>query len=179
MHIVIDGYNFIRQSISLCSFDRRSLEEGRKALLRFLIPYKKSRRHNITVVFDAWDSDNPFEERDLWRGIEIIYSRRGREADDVIKELIDNKTGKEILVVTSDRDVSHYANRRNAAVMSSQEFEQTIFKILSTGQEQATSHEKENDEEDEHQSLKGGAKKGPSRKLSRRKRHSHNSIKKL
>ena len=182
MHIVIDGYNFIQQSASLCSFNRFSLEEGRKALFRFLMPYKKSRNHSITIVFDAWDSGNPFEERDSRHGMEIIYSRRGRKADDVIKELVDTKREKEILVVTSDREVAHYAVCRNATAVSSQEFEQTVFRILTVKQANDCSlpvHEKENEEDDDHHPWRGGNKKGPSHKPSRRKRRFLNSVKKL
>ena len=180
MHIVIDGYNFIQQSASLRSFNRHSLEEGRQALFHFLLPYRKSRNHNITIVFDAWDGDSPFEERDLRHGMEIIYSRRGRKADDVIKELVKNKGGKEILVVTSDREVAHYAICRNAATVSSQGFEQTVSRILSTEQTTARSlpdHEKENETDDNHH--RRNDKKGPSHKLSRRKRCSRNSMKKI
>ena len=106
MHIVIDGYNLIRQSDQLRSLDRRSLEEGRNALIRFLTPYKKGRRHAITVVFDAWDGGGPLEERDRQAGIDVIYSRRGKKADDVIKEMVSKGRGEETLVVTSDRDVA-------------------------------------------------------------------------
>jgi len=179
MHIVIDGYNFIRQSSSLRSFDRRSLEEGRNALIRFLLPYRKSKNHNITIVYDGREGDNPFEERDLLRGMEIIYSRRGREADDVIKELIDNKKGKEILVVTSDREVAHYAARRNTATLSSQEFEQTVSRIIAADQMNPPPSCEKEEKDDSSDFPARGNKKGPSRKLSRKDRHRHRSIKKL
>ncbi|MBN1828305.1 MAG: NYN domain-containing protein, partial [Deltaproteobacteria bacterium] len=54
MHIIIDGYNFIRQSDRLRRFERISLEEGRKQLLRTVGEYRKLRGHKITVVFDGW-----------------------------------------------------------------------------------------------------------------------------
>ncbi len=34
MHIIIDGYNLIRQSDALRRYERLSLEEGRNALIR-------------------------------------------------------------------------------------------------------------------------------------------------
>jgi len=115
----------------------------------------------------------------IYHGIEIIYSRRSRKADDVIKKLIDNKREKEILVVTSDREAAHYAICRNAAAVPSQEFEQTVFRILSAEQMSVRSlptHEEENEEDDNHYQRRD-KKKGPSHKFSRRKCRFHNSIK--
>ena len=54
MHIYIDGYNLIRQSIRLRRFERQSLEAGRNALLEWLARYKRTKDHRITVVFDGW-----------------------------------------------------------------------------------------------------------------------------
>jgi len=61
MHIIIDGYNLIRQSEALRRFDSFGLEAGRKELLRLLSLYRKSRGHRITVVLDGWMSGPPVE----------------------------------------------------------------------------------------------------------------------
>jgi len=175
MHIVIDGYNLIRQSDHLRSFDRRSLEEGRNALIRFLVPYKKGRPHAITVVFDAWDGGGPLEERDRQGGIDIIYSRRGKKADDVIKEMMGRRRGEEILVVTSDRDVADYAVRRGATAVSSPEFEEVVTRFHA-GELASFSNEAS---EPEDRSWKGTKKKGPSRRLSRSAKDFQNRMKKL
>ena len=175
MHIVIDGYNLIRQSDQLRSLDRRSLEEGRNALIRFLAPYKKGRNHAITVVFDAWDGGSPLEERDRHGGINIIYSRRGQKADDVIKEMMETCRGEEILVVTSDRDVSDYAVRRGATALSSPEFEEAVTRFHA-GEPVPFRNEAS---EPEDSSWKGTKKKGPSRRLSRSAKDFRNRLKKL
>ena len=54
MHIIVDGYNLIRQSDTFRHSERKSLEEGRNALIRSLAGYRKLRGHRITVVFDGW-----------------------------------------------------------------------------------------------------------------------------
>ncbi|MEQ8213875.1 MAG: NYN domain-containing protein, partial [Smithellaceae bacterium] len=64
MHIIIDGYNLIRQSDSLRRYERQSLEAGRQALISRLIEYKRKKGHKITVVFDGWDQGAAMEERD-------------------------------------------------------------------------------------------------------------------
>ncbi|MFZ4438471.1 MAG: NYN domain-containing protein [Syntrophales bacterium] len=47
MHIIVDGYNLIRQSDTFRQFEKKSLEEGRNALLRSLAGYRKLRGHHI------------------------------------------------------------------------------------------------------------------------------------
>jgi len=81
MHIIVDGYNLIRQSDTFRQSERKSLEEGRNALIRSLAGYRKLRGHRITVVFDGWVGGSPLEERDRALGVEIIYSRLGEKAD--------------------------------------------------------------------------------------------------
>ena len=117
MHIIVDGYNLIRQSITFRQFEKKSLEEGRNALLRSLAGYRKLRDHRITVVFDGWVAGSPKEERDLAGGVEIIYSRLGEKADEVIKRLL-AKGDEEILVVSSDREIVVFATRRGKSAMA-------------------------------------------------------------
>src|SRR5512138_1801594 len=102
MHIIVDGYNLIRQSDVLRLHERQGLEAGRKALVHLLAGYRRSRGHRITVVFDGWLGGPPQEERDREAGIDIIYSRRGEKADEVIKRLA-RQHADETVVVTSDR----------------------------------------------------------------------------
>jgi uncharacterized protein len=175
MHIVIDGYNLIRQSDHLRPFDKRSLEQGRNALIQFLAPYRKGRRHTITVVFDAWDGGGPLEERDTQAGIAIVYSRRAKTADDVIKEMVQRRGGEEILVVTSDRDVADHAIRRGASAISSPEFEQIVFRFSAID----SSSPEESGSDEEESSGKGTKKKGPSRRLSRNAKDFQKRLKKL
>ena len=52
VHVVVDGYNLIRQSGALSSEEALSLELGRGALLERLRRYKRIRGHQITAVFN-------------------------------------------------------------------------------------------------------------------------------
>lgn len=176
MHIIIDGYNLIRQSDHLRSVDRRSLEAGRNALIQFLAPYRRGRGHAMTVVFDAWDGGGPREERDRQAGIDIVYSRRGRKADDVIKEMVEKRTGTETLVVTSDRDIADYAVRRSATAVSSPEFERAVLRFY---ERMAFPSASEEMDENEERGGKGTRKKGPSRRVSRGAKNFQKKIKKL
>ena len=55
-------------------------------------------------------------------GIEVIYSRFGELADEVIKRLVDeSKNPAENLVVSSDREIKEFAQSCGAFVVSAQE----------------------------------------------------------
>jgi|YelNatPaOPRAMG01_1025707.scaffolds.fasta_scaffold02637_19 predicted RNA-binding protein with PIN domain len=169
MHIIIDGYNLIRQSPSLRRHELKSLEEGRRALLEFLFPYAMKRPHRITVVFDGWREGDARLTREREKGIDIIYSPKGVTADEVIKDLTAHP-GEEILVVTSDRDVAQYVERRGGTAVTSQEFESLLKEHLHRPQE------KDYEDEEEEQRHK---KKGPAHRLSRRERLYRKRISKL
>ena len=172
MHILIDGYNLIRQSVDLRRFERHSLEAGRKALIDWLARYREHKGHTVTVVFDGWESGSPLEERDYSSGINIIYSPRGVKADDVIKRITAG-SDEEILVVSSDREIASFAQRRGKATLSSLEFESIVNRQMAFPDDAAGEDHK--DDQDE----RPGHKKGPSHKLSRAQRQAQSKIRKL
>jgi len=174
MHILIDGYNLIRQSVSLKRFERQSLDAGRKALIAWLADYRKRKDHRITVVFDGWESGPAQEERDYDCGISIIYSGRGVKADDVIKR-ITASTDEEILVVSSDREISSFATRRGKATLSSAEFESIVSRQSSPSADNQPAQK----DEDEVENSRPVSKKGPAHKLSRAQRQAQSKIRKL
>jgi predicted RNA-binding protein with PIN domain len=174
MHIIVDGYNLIRQSDALRRCERISLEEGRLALLRSLADYRKLRGHRITVVFDGWEGGSPREARDRAGGMDIIYSRLGEKADEVIKRLV--ATGsEEILVVTSDREIANFAARRGKASIDSLAFAERLERIAA-GPSSDADIPAEADEDDR---LGTAKKKGPARRLSKQKRAALARIRKL
>ena len=173
MLIIIDGYNLIRQSVELRRYERKGLEAGRNALLARLTEYGKIKNHQITVVFDGIQSGWAEEGRDRAGRINIIYSRHGEKADDVIKRLAAH-SGEEIVVVSSDREISSYVTRLGRTSLSSPEFETILDKTIAAD----FSPLPEVEEDDDDQS-KPVFKKGPSRKLPRARRKAQSKINKL
>ena len=177
MHIIIDGYNLIRQSVALRRYERFSLEAGRKALIRFTALYKRRKGHKVTVVFDGWEAGPAEEERDRQEGIDIVYSRRGEKADDVIKRMVQHG-GEECVVVSSDRDIADFVSRRGGTAVSSQEFEALIDRVKDRMSDtQPRSDEGYDKEEDDVK--EGVRRKGPSRRLSRKKKAAIVKLRKL
>ncbi len=179
MHIIIDGYNLIRQSDSLRRLEKINLEEGRNALIQSVSLYKKQREHRITIVFDGWENGSLEEERDRRAGVHIIYSRRGEKADEVIKRMVQGR-GEEVIVVTSDRDIADFVNRRGGVAIPSREFESLLNRTKVQMFTDDVSVENSKDGENEnHKLIKKTKKKGPSRRLSRRERAFLSKVKKL
>lgn len=174
MHIIVDGYNLIRQSDTLRGCERISLEAGRQALLRSLDGYRKLRGHRITVVFDGWVGGSPREERDRAGGMDIIYSRLGEKADEVIKRLL-QRGSEEIMVVTSDREIASFAARRGKSSIASAAFA-SLLDGVAAGPVSDDPPEGEEEDEDRRAAAK---KKGPARRLSKQKRVALARIKKL
>ncbi|MFO7665762.1 MAG: NYN domain-containing protein [Desulfobacterales bacterium] len=163
LHIIIDGYNLIRQSPLLSSLDRRDIQIGRRALLDLLASYKKNKPHRITVVFDGISDSVYSSAKEKIKGIEVRFSRRPDSADTVIKELASDYR-ENALIVSSDMDVVRFAEAKGSATISSPLFENKIRAAASYLYDSGT----ENDEEERRTDTK---KKGPSRRLSRKMRH--------
>jgi predicted RNA-binding protein with PIN domain len=177
MHIIVDGYNLIRQSDTFRQSERKSLEEGRNALIRSLAGYRKLRGHRITIVFDGWVGGSPLEERDRAGEVEIVYSRLGEKADEVIKRML-AKGDEEILVVTSDREIATFAVRRGKSAIASAAFDALLERNAAgfspTGVPGAVGGD--DDDDDDRPGMK---RKGPSRRLSKQKRAALARIRKL
>lgn len=177
MHIIIDGYNLIRQSDFLRRAERTSLEAGRHLLVKTLAKYNKGRRHRITVVFDGWVEGSFREEHADEGGIHIVYSRRGERADEVIKRMC-RAGGSELVVVSSDREVALHAERSGGVSLSSPDFE---MKLMDRGDEPSVHDDGgfEGGEDDQRDVSLTTRKKGPARKLSKRARKTVRAVRKL
>jgi predicted RNA-binding protein with PIN domain len=167
LHLIIDGYNLIRQSPELQELDARELEAGRAALLARLAAYRERRPQRITVVFDGWLKGHLKESRDRERGLSIIFSRRGEKADQVIKRLLDLE-GARAVVVTSDREIQAWAQGAGAAWINAAQFERQYL----LDREPETGEEPE-ESRDHH------LKKGPARRLPNDQRRRQQRLKKL
>ena len=170
MLIIIDGYNLIRQSKTLRRYEVKSLEAGRNALFSRLSDYQRIKEHRVTVVFDGWQGEDRFEERDRFKGVDIIYSGYGDYADDVIKRLIENSE-EETIVVSSDREIISHAENYGKTALSSAEFEALMNKALnsSTTKQFAAADNQE----------RGRKKRGPSHRLSKAQKSMQKIMKRL
>jgi predicted RNA-binding protein with PIN domain len=173
LHIVIDGYNLIRQSRQFSALDRQDLQSGREALVEALAAYKKIKGYAITVVFDGAQAPPHMMRRDYLKGIELRYSNPRELADTVIKRLAARDKQK-LLVVTSDSDIVRYAQSMGAAVIPSAEFEERL--ILASQMALNPIEPLQAHSEGWQATTR---KKGPSRRLPKRRRRMDKRISKL
>lgn len=146
---------------------------GREALIRQLASYKRVRGYEITVVFDGWRSGSLTQSQQWERGILVVYSKRDERADEVIKRMA-KRFGQGAVVVSSDREVAHFAEKVGATAVSSEEFEGRMGIAVVMEKK-----EMDPEEVDDDKRGKGTKKKGPARRPSRRRRRTIQRLKKL
>ena len=157
----------------------------------------------MTVVFDGWRGGWVTEKGERKRGIDLIFSKLGETADEVIKRLVKER-GSGAVVVTSDRDISKYAQRMSAAVIPSEQFRERIEYSSLQGeaprpqggasgtcrcdhtvgfpprlQGGASSRLAREGREAFEEEETGSSKKGPSRRLSKKEKRLRAALKKL
>ena len=161
LHLIIDGYNLLGAGGRGRTGDEPWSEAAREALLHRLGAYRRRRGHAVTVVFDGWRAGGGSEQREHRGGVEVIYSRRGEQADQVIGRLA-REYGKECAVVSSDGEVGRSARAAGALVILAKEF---LLKLYGTPGRPAATPFKELDAESTLNERRGPDKKGNPRKL--------------
>jgi len=124
-HLLIDGYNLMGACRELYGPDSPDLEQARERLIKRLARYRGLKGLSITLVFDGNKGGFPTRHRERRRGMEIIFSRLGEEADFVIKDLV-AKAAKSYVVITSDNDILNFAERKGCVFMRSGEFDRKM-----------------------------------------------------
>ena len=171
IHLIVDGYNLIRQSGILSPLDQQNLQSGRDALIELLAKYKKIKHHKITVVFDGINAPSIIPSRDYISGIRIKFSNMGESADTVIKRMAAREREKAV-IVSSDRDIIDSVVSSGAATIHSPLFEEKMVMAEYMDMKGMV-------KEDNSGWIPTTKKKGPSRRLSKKERHSWKKIRKL
>lgn len=169
MHLLIDGYNLLHADRILTHLSPTELQRERDRLVEQLSVYRRIKSIEITVVFDGWQGGWPTERRERKKGIDLVFSKLGERADDVIKKLVREK-GSGVTLISSDRELSQYAEKMKAAAISSAQFKEKMETALMTG----------GGKELKGEEVRSGEKrKGPSRMLSKREKRMRSALKKL
>ena len=120
-NILIDGYNLMAKMDGLGG----NLEANRERFLLKLSQYRTQKNHNMIVVFDGEKGGWITESHERTMGINIVFSRLGEKADDIIKRMVKDHD-VEYTVITSDKEVASYAESAGHTAIPSEEF---IFKL--------------------------------------------------
>jgi predicted RNA-binding protein with PIN domain len=117
MHIIIDGYNVLKQVLPLS--ENRISENQRRAFINLLNKYAIKKNHSIIIVFDGGPTAGQTREKD--HGIIVIHSGHRQSADYVINQYIEQHPYN-LLVVTSDNEIKETARRHKATNIEALEF---------------------------------------------------------
>ncbi len=71
----------------------------------------------MTVVFDGLRAGGDFSTTRREGGVEVIYSRRGQTADEIIKRMVEEAPHpRDIMVASSDREIADFVKSQGASV---------------------------------------------------------------
>ena len=171
IHIIVDGYNLIRQSSTLSRLDDEDIQLGREVLLDKLAAYRRYKHHPITVVFDGANAPPMSQSKRLIKGIKVRFSRNKESADAVIKRMVSREREK-ALVVSSDLAIVNFSAAKGSATVSSSEFEEKMAMATYIAAKGIES-------EDTDGWIPTTKKKGPRKRLPKRKRRARIKIRKL
>jgi predicted RNA-binding protein with PIN domain len=102
--LIVDGYNFLYNCPELARLKESSLAHARDKLIAELVNYQAYWGGQVIVVFDASRVSGGVESKVKIGGVEVIYSRGGETADNVIEKMVGHlEVGGQVYVATSDQ----------------------------------------------------------------------------
>ena len=129
--VLVDGYSLVHAWPELQKLAGRRLEQRRDTLVRILRQYADHERCRLTVVFDGYAAKHKPEVDEPGHGIEVVFSARGKTADDVIERVVGQAHHRErILVVSSDNMVRQTCETLGAHTTSAEVFEMEVAGAL-------------------------------------------------
>ena len=166
LKIIVDGYNFIGSHQGL----RGDIKGRREELIQRLARYRVLKRYSVTVVFDGLRSGWSDEHGEVREGVQVVFSRHGESADQVISRMA-WELGSASVVVSSDREVAKAVQQAGGVTVRTSEFERKLKEALHPGS--LPSHD------DLDRPLSYSHKKGNPRRLSREERKKQQRLMKL
>ena len=113
-HLVVDGYN-----VTMSSYGDLALEDQRSRLTAGLGALAARTGADVTCVFDG--TSRPPGVSVQARGLKVIFSAGGQNADSLIKELVRAEPrGRVVVVASSDREVVDDCRRAGCFTVPSQ-----------------------------------------------------------
>jgi predicted RNA-binding protein with PIN domain len=124
--IIIDGYNLIKANPDI--FSRMiDLESQRLHLQKILRSAPALYGQEILIVFDG-TSDYNLPQAEKKSRMQVIFSGKAKEADEVIQDLIRKRApSNELLIVSSDQAIQNTAKDHRVASITSREFWKSLL----------------------------------------------------
>jgi hypothetical protein len=128
VRILVDGYSLLHGWPGLAAGEPRHSAAAREALIARLQQYRDACGTPITVVFDGAEaSTDTIRMQNRSSEMEVLYSRPGQTADEVIERAAHRLSAfGEVLVVTDDRTEREVAAGLGALTASCENFIRTL-----------------------------------------------------
>ena len=126
MSYLVDGNNVMGQRVGW----HRDKPAARRRLLDDVARYAAVKRVRVAVVFDGAPEEF-FPEGASYKGVRVMYARRGADADARIKEIVEaERERRTLVVVTSDRALADYVRRCGVRVVRAGEFRRQVDEVV-------------------------------------------------
>ena len=103
VRILVDGYSLLHSWPDLAPGKARHSQAARDELIHVLTRYQDACGTPVTVIFDGAGSKRGRPEAEIEPSVEVLYSRAGQTADQMIERATHRfKEYGEVLVVTDD-----------------------------------------------------------------------------
>jgi len=124
MIILVDGYNFLKSITGTKFINDRQMNDW----LSKFEQYMQKRANRVLLVFDAGPSF--FASCEKVGSVEVCYAGQHQTADDWIKVWLEKNNQKDILLVSSDREIRFWAHQLGVVSISSQDFYKIFNEVL-------------------------------------------------
>lgn len=129
--ILVDGYSLLHHWLELAPDAPRYSERARDALVQILMKYHDATGEPITIFFDGAGAPPNVPKNESSRAVEILFSRAGQTADDLIERAAHRfQNYGEVLVVTDDFAERDTVSGFGSAVSSCANFIRTVESAL-------------------------------------------------
>jgi predicted RNA-binding protein with PIN domain len=138
--ILVDGYSLLHNWPELAPDQPRHSARARDELVHVLTRYHDATGEPITVFFDGAGAPAGVPENELTGAIEVLFSRAGQTADDMIERAAHRfQNYGEVLVVTDDNAERDTVTGMGAAAASCANFIRMIENALTELQDELRS----------------------------------------
>lgn len=140
MLIIIDGYNFIFNVPALEKHVKiNRIEHVRDFIVYLFSKYKEKKRYDIIIVFDGNFTKAALPKKQVYSGIEVIFSKSGISADTEIKNITSLcQNPKDVRIVTYDNDIIKHVKKCGCQIIEPNALYKDILATLDTAKKQKT-----------------------------------------
>jgi predicted RNA-binding protein with PIN domain len=127
MSILIDGYNLLR---AVQNLSEQTAGVADTQICHIISRYLGITKSRGAIIFDGIGPRDKTGFNNL-ANLEVVFSGRSKEADDVIEKLVlENSAPRSLTVVSSDRRIKAAAGRRKATAANSIDFWLEMLKTI-------------------------------------------------